>query len=49
LIGVNSAEAVYAQSRNDIISKYFIALKEASETNYWIKIILTKEIRRNPC
>lgn len=33
-IGANCAEAVYAQSRNDYISKYSIALKEASETQY---------------
>lgn len=31
-IGANCAEAVYAQSKNDFISKYSIALKEASET-----------------
>jgi len=33
-IGPNCAEAVYAQSKNDFISKYSIALKEASETLY---------------
>ena len=39
-IGANCAEAVYAQSRKDFISKYSIALKEASETQYWIKIMV---------
>ncbi|MGL5805410.1 MAG: four helix bundle protein [Xenococcaceae cyanobacterium] len=38
------AEAVYAQSRNDFISKYSIALKEASETQYWIKIMIKSEL-----
>ena len=36
----NCAEAVYAQYRNDYISKYSIALKEASETQYWLKIMI---------
>jgi four helix bundle protein len=39
-IGANCAEAIYAQSRNDFISKYSIALKEASETKYWINIMV---------
>jgi four helix bundle protein len=43
-IGANCAEAVYAQSTNDFISKYSIALKEASETLYWIKIMIKSEI-----
>jgi four helix bundle protein len=43
-IGANCAEAIYAQSRNDFISKYSIALKEASETNYWIKVMLKSEL-----
>ena len=43
-IGANCAEAVYAQSKNDYISKYSIALKEASETQYWIKIMIKSEI-----
>jgi len=43
-IGANCAEAIYAQSRNDLISKYSIALKEASETHYWIKIMIHAEL-----
>ncbi len=38
------AEAIHAQSRNDFISKYSIALKEASETRYWIKIMVKSEL-----
>ncbi len=43
-IRANCAEAVYAQSNNDFISKYSLALKEASETQYWIKIMIKSEI-----
>lgn len=43
-IGANCAEAIYAQSRNDLISKYSIALKEASETKYWIKIMIKSSL-----
>ena len=43
-IGANCAEAVYAQSRNDYIAKYSIALKEASETQYWIKNMTKSEL-----
>lgn len=35
-IGANIAEGVYAQSKEDLISKYSIAIKEASETKYWL-------------
>ena len=38
-IGANVAEAQQAQSRADFISKLSIALKEASETNYWIQLL----------
>jgi len=34
-------EGIYAQSKADFISKLAIALKEASETAYWL-IILNK-------
>lgn len=43
-IGANCAEAIYAQSNKDFISKYSIALKEASETQYWIKIMIKSEL-----
>ena len=38
-IGANIREAKYAQSRNDFISKLEIALKEASETGYWLELL----------
>ncbi|NEQ37829.1 MAG: four helix bundle protein [Okeania sp. SIO3I5] len=43
-IGANCSEAKYAQSTKDFINKYSIALKEASETLYWIKIMIKSEI-----
>ncbi|ELS01206.1 TIGR02436 family protein [Xenococcus sp. PCC 7305] len=39
-VGANCAEAKYAQSRKDFLSKYLIALKEANETKFWIKLII---------
>lgn len=36
-IGANIAESKDAQSTADYISKLSIALKEANETNYWVK------------
>jgi four helix bundle protein len=42
-IGANVAESIYAQSNKDFINKYSIALKEASETKYWIKIMIDSD------
>ena len=38
-IGTNLAEAQQAQSRPDFVSKLSIALKEAVETNYWLRLL----------
>lgn len=38
-IGANITEAEYAQSKPDFISKMNIALKEAAETNYWLRLL----------
>ncbi len=38
-IGANIYEAQYAQGRRDFISKLEIALKEASETGYWLELL----------
>ena len=38
-IGANIYEANYAQGRKDFVSKLEIALKEASETGYWLKLL----------
>jgi len=39
-IGANIHEAHYASSRADFINKFHIALKECSETEYWIDLLL---------
>ena len=39
-IGANINEANYGQSKADFISKMHIALKEAAETEYWLKLLL---------
>ena len=38
-IGANIHEAQYAQGRKDFISKLEIALKESSETGYWLELL----------
>jgi len=38
-IGANLAEAEWAISRSDFISKVYIALKETSETKYWLELL----------
>ena len=37
-IGANIHEAQYAQGTKDFVSKFEIALKEASETGYWLEL-----------
>ena len=51
-IGANIHEAQYAQSRADFIAKLEIALKESSETEYWLRLLchthrITDEEYRN--
>ncbi len=38
-IGANVTESQQAQSKPDFVSKISMALKEASETKYWIKLL----------
>jgi four helix bundle protein len=46
-IGANVIEGLRAQSKKDFISKMNIALKEANETEYWIKLLMdTGYLRR---
>jgi len=39
-IGANIAEGKYAQSKDDFINKNAVALKEASETLYWLDLLI---------
>lgn len=43
-IGANTEEAQQAQSRADFISKYSIALKEAVETEFWLRLIYDSKL-----
>ena len=42
-IGANVVESQQAQSRADFVSKLSIALKEAVEANYWIRLLHASE------
>ena len=42
-VGANVAESQQAQSRLDFVNKLNIALKEAVETNYWIRLLYAAE------
>ena len=42
-IGANTAEAQQAQSKPDFISKLSIALKETTETKYWLKLLFATD------
>jgi len=43
-IGANVEEANQAQSQKDFIHKLSVALKEASETNYWLRLLRDSSI-----
>ena len=43
-IGANIAESLYAQSEADYLNKLKIALKEASESKYWIELLNESEL-----
>ena len=43
-IGANIEEGQAGQSRADFVSKYNIALKEARETFYWLRLLKAVEI-----
>ena len=43
-IGANFEESKGGQSRADFRTKVFIALKEARETHYWLRLLVAAEI-----
>lgn len=43
-VGANVEEATAASSRNDFVYKVNIALREARETNYWLRLIRGSKI-----
>jgi four helix bundle protein len=49
-VGANVQEAQAGQSRADFISKYSIALKEARETLYWLRLVdASDELSNGAC
>ena len=48
-IGANIREAFYAHGKADFIAKLQIALKECSETEYWVELILESGIYFKLC
>jgi len=42
-IGANAHEANNGQSDKDFLAKMYIAFKEATETEYWLKLLLRTE------
>ena len=42
-IGALVSEAEHAQSQADFINKMYVALKEANETEYWLRILKDSE------
>lgn len=43
-IGANVEEAIAATSRRDMAAKYAIALREARETRYWLRVIASDPV-----
>ena len=48
-VGANLFEAKYAQSRADFVHKLEIALKECSETEYWLELLRRKGKLSDEC
>jgi four helix bundle protein len=45
-IGANVEEAVAGQSRRDFLSKMSIALKEARETRFWLRLLRESDLAK---
>ncbi len=43
-IGANVEEAQGSESKRDFVHKYSIAVKEARETHYWLRLLASTEI-----
>ena len=42
-IGANANEAIYGSSKADFIAKLQISLKEAAETEYWLRLLVLSD------
>jgi len=47
-IGANIREAFYAHGRADFIAKLQIALKECSESEYWLELLIESGYYSDP-
>jgi four helix bundle protein len=47
-IGANLEEGTAGQTKPDFIAKHFIALKEARETRYWLRVIAFADSAMRP-
>ena len=43
-VGANLEESKGGQSRADFLAKVYIALKEARETHYWLRLLIASEV-----
>ena len=43
-IGANVEEAQASESKKDFVHKYSLALKEAREAHYWLRLLVASEI-----
>ena len=47
-VGANIREAMYAHGKADFIAKLQIALKECSESKYWLELLIESGYYNNP-
>ncbi len=47
-IGANIEEAIAAQSKRDFLAKMSIAMKEARESHYWLRIVCESGLANSP-
>ena len=45
-MGANLEEGKVAQSRRDLTAKFSIALKEARETTYWLRLLIATQLAK---
>lgn len=47
-IGANIEEAYAARSEMDVLAKISLAMKEARETHYWLRILRQSDVMNDP-
>lgn len=46
-VGTNIREAFYAHGKADVVAKLHIALKECSESEYWLELLIESDYYDN--